>query len=220
MTSIMFDDRVDAGRKLAAVLSPYKGGDVVVLALPRGGVVLGAEIARALDAPLDITVVRKIGHPMAPEYAVAAVAEDGHVFTNSSEVQTIDRNWFDRAVGKEQQEARRRRRLYSQNRPSALLKDKTVIIVDDGLATGLTMMAAINEIRHSHPRKVIVAIPVGAPETVRLLGRFADDVVVLHLPYDFAAIGSFYKNFDQVSDHEVITILNACPVQKESSLER
>src|SRR4249920_73380 len=141
----MFLDRVDAGKKLARALWPYKGEPLVIYALPRGGVVLGVEVARALEAPLDLIVVRKIGHPFQPEYAIGAVAEDGYVVTNPDEVSALDKDWLDRATAAELKEARRRRTLFLQGRAPVAVRDKIAIIVDDGLATGLSMSAAIHE---------------------------------------------------------------------------
>jgi putative phosphoribosyl transferase len=208
---VIFRDRVDAGRKLASALTLYKGQAAVVYALPRGGVVLGAEIARSLNAPLDLIIVRKVGHPFSAEYAIAAVAEDGHRVVNQLEVDSVDGEWFEENLQIEQQEARRRRELYTRGRLPISAEDKVAIIVDDGLATGLTMFAAIQEIRHSHPRKIVVAVPVAPPQTVQTLKQVVDDVVVLYVTANFGAIGSFYSRFDQVSDEEVIELLHAVP---------
>jgi putative phosphoribosyl transferase len=209
---MIFEDRVDAGRRLAQALISYKGQDAVVYALPRGGVVVGTEIGRALDAPLDLIIVRKIGHPFSPEYAIAAVAEDGHIVTNRSEVETIDKRWFEESVRIEQQEARRRRELYTSGRASIPATGKIAIIVDDGLATGLTMFAAVQEIRHSYPKKVIVAVPVAPPQTVQRLKEVVDDVLALYVLPEFRAIGTFYQQFDQTSDGEVIELMNAAAI--------
>jgi len=204
-----FEDRVDAGRKLATALQSYKGQDVVVYALPRGGVVLGAEIARALGSPLDLIIVRKVGHPYSPEYAIAAVAEDGHAAMNENEVKSVDPEWFEENVRLAQQEDRRRRELYTAGNPPISAVNKVAIIVDDGLATGLTMFAAVHEVQHAHPSKVIVAVPVAPPQTVRKLKELVDEVVALAVTEDFMAIGSFYLHFNQVSDEEVIELMRA-----------
>jgi putative phosphoribosyl transferase len=203
----MFVDRVDAGRKLAQALLPYKGNPLVVYALPRGGVVLGVEVARELDAPLDLIVVRKIGHPMQPEYAIGAVAEDGYLVTNPAEVSRLDPQWLERTCAAELHEAQRRRRLYLQDRAPVDVKGKVAIIVDDGLATGLSMSAAIHEIRGRQPKKVVVAVPVAAADTVHWLKREVDDLVVLGIPAWFGAVGAFYERFDQVSDEEVVAFM-------------
>jgi predicted phosphoribosyltransferase len=206
---LIFKDRTDAGRKLADALSAYKSDNVVVYALPRRGVVLGTEIARSLNAPLDLIIVRKIGHPYSPEYAIAAVAEDGHTVMNRLEVDSVDKRWFNEAVRTQQQEARRRRELYTQGRPPIAATDKTAILVDDGLATGLTMFAAVQEVQHFHPRKTVVAVPVAPPQTVEELRQVADDVVALYVTPDFGAIGAFYYSFGQVSDEEVIELMKS-----------
>ena len=145
---MIFNDRIDAGRQLAAALECYKGDDALVFALPRGGVVVAAEIALALNVPLDLIVVCKVRHPLFPEYAVAAVAEDGHIVKNRAEVKSIDKQWFNESVRAEQQEAGRRRQCYTRGRTPISAAGKTAIIVDDGLANGLTMFAAIKEVRH------------------------------------------------------------------------
>jgi predicted phosphoribosyltransferase len=203
----MFLDRIDAGKKLAQALLIYKGQSLVVYALPRGGVVLGVEVARVLEAPLDLIVVRKIGHPLQPEYAIGAVAEDGYVVTNPDEVAHLDKLWLDRATAAELQEAQRRRRVFLQGRVPVEVKDKIAIIVDDGLATGLSMSAAIHEIRGRGPQKLVVAVPVAAAETVEKLKPDIDDLVVLYIPEWFGAVGAFYQRFDQVSDEEVVALM-------------
>ena len=203
----MFLDRVDAGKKLSRALFTYKSRPVVVYALPRGGVVLGVEVARGLEAPLDLIVVRKIGHPSQPEYAIGAVAEDGYVVTNPYEVARLDKWWLDRAIAEEVKEAQRRRRLFLQDRAPIDVKDRIAIIVDDGLATGLSMMAAIYQIRRRGPHKVVVAVPVAAAETVERLKSEVDDLVVLYIPDWFGAVGAFYQRFDQVTDEEVVALM-------------
>ena len=213
----MFLDRVDAGKKLAQALLTYKGQPLVVYAVPRGGVVLGVEVARALEAPLDLIVVRKIGHPYQPEYAIGAVAEDGYVVTNPDEVARLDTRWLKRATAAELEEAQRRRRLFLQGRAPIEIKDKIAIIVDDGLATGLSMSAAIHEISGRGPQKVVVAVPVAAAETVAKLRPDVDDFVVLYIPEWFGAVGAFYQRFDQVSDEEVVALMKfMAPVETRS----
>lgn len=206
---MVFRDRIDAGRKLAEALCGYRLDDVVIYALPRGGVVLGAVIARSLDAPLDLIIVRKVGHPYSAEYAIAAVAEDGHTVMNPDEVESIDRSWFEENVRLQQQEARRRRELYTQGCPPVSAAGKVAILVDDGLATGLTMFAAVQEVQHAAPKKIIVAVPVAPPQTVEKLRQVAGDVVALHVTPHFGSIGSFYARFDQVPDEEVIELLKS-----------
>ena len=209
---MIFANRIDAGKRLASALISYKTQNVVVYALPRGGVVPGAEVARALAAPLDLVIVRKIGHPYSPEYAIGAVAEDGHKVMNRDELNTIDQEWFQDAARAEQEEARRRRKVYMRGRSPIPAKDKIAILVDDGMATGMTMFLAIEEVRHFKPRKIVVAVPVAPPEAIEELKTLADEVIALHIiARDFAAIGSFYLNFDQVSDAEVIELMDSVP---------
>jgi predicted phosphoribosyltransferase len=211
---MFFKDQIDAGRQFVQALLSYKGQDVVVYALPRGGVVLGAEIARELEAPLDLIIVRKVGHPHSPEYAIAAVAEDGHTIVNRGEVESVGKNTFEEIVRAEQHEARRRRELYTRGRSVVSAADKIAIIVDDGLATGLTMFAAVEEVRHFRPKKIVVAVPVAPPDTVRELREVVDDVQALYLPSHFGAIGYFYSDFRQVTDDEVIELLKQVPGPK------
>jgi putative phosphoribosyl transferase len=183
-----------------------KASPLSFYALPRGGVVLGVEVARSLEAPLDLIVVRKIGHPLQAEYAIGAVAEDGYVVTNPNEIATLDKRWFERAPAVELKETQRRRALFLHGLRPVQVRDKIAIIIDDGLATGLTMLAAIHEIRKRRPQKVVVAVPVAAAETADKLRPEVDDLVVLYIPEWLGAIGAFYQRFDQVSDHEVVTL--------------
>jgi predicted phosphoribosyltransferase len=203
----MFLDRIDAGKKLAEALVGYKDQEVVVYGLPRGGVVLGVEVARALEAPLDLIVVRKIGHPFQPEYAIGAVAEDGYLVMNPDEAARLDKRWLECATAAELKEAQRRRTLFLQGRRAVAVRDKTAIIVDDGLATGLTMTAAIHAIRGRRPQKLVVAVPVAAADTVDKVRRESDDLIVLSTPRWFGSVGSFYQRFDQVSDEEVVALM-------------
>jgi len=204
----MFRDRTDAGRQLAQALMGYKHQQLVIYGLPRGGVVLAFEVAQTLEAPLDLVVVRKIGHPRQPEYAIGAIAEDGFMVTNPNEPATLDRQWLERAAAAELKEAQRRRMVFLRDRPPVAVAGKTAIIIDDGLATGLTMEAAIHEIRQRGPRSVVVAVPVAAEETVEKLRHEVDDLVVLYIPRGwFGAIGAFYDRFDQVSDAEVVALM-------------
>ena len=203
-----FENRVDAGKKLAAKLEKYKGEDVIVLALPRGGVVLGYEIAKSLGAPLDLVITRKIGHPDNPEYAICAVAEDGHTLCNEVERSNINDEWFDKVVVEEQEEAKRRRKLYLKGKRKNI-KGKTVIIVDDGIATGLTLGLAIKEVKHDDPKKIIVAVPVAPREAVDEISREVDEFVSLYVPQIYlGAVGAYYDSFEQVSDEEVVRLLD------------
>lgn len=203
----MFANRTDAGRQLARALIDNKGRPAVVYALPRGGVVCAVEVARALEAPLDLIVARKIGHPQSPEYAIGAVTEEGDVVLNPAESGTLDLPWLKVAAEVELREARRRRTLFLGDRAPIPVDGKIAIVVDDGLATGLTMEAAVHQLRKRHPETVIVAVPVAATQTVERLRWLADQIVVLHTPKVFEAVGLFYRNFNQVSDDEVVALL-------------
>ena len=203
-----FRDRADAGKRLAQALKKYQNQDGVVYALPRGGVVLGAEVARALGMPLDLLIPRKIGHPLQPEYAICAVVESGEMVCNQREVARVDPSWFQQEVEAERQEARRRRELYLGGRAPAPVEGKTAIIVDDGIATGLTMEVSIRDARRRNPAHLVVAVPVAPPDTVERLSREVDEFVVLDpSPYYLGAVGAYYDHFLQVTDEEVVALL-------------
>ena len=192
---------------LAEALSEYKSSSVVVLALPRGGVVLGVLVSHALDAPLSLVIPRKIGAQGNEEYAIGAIVENGEGVFNEAEVARADKDWLDEAIAKERAEAVRRREKYLGDTPIPELKDKTVILVDDGIATGLTMRAAVQYVRALKPEKIVVAVPVSPSDSVHELKKVADEVVVLEQPEMFMAIGSHYEEFPQVTDEEVIEML-------------
>lgn len=204
-----FIDRIDAGKRLSTALAAYSGEDTVIYALPRGGVVLAAEIAKKLDTTLDLVITRKIGHPLSPEYAIAAVTEAGDLEANQAEVVTVDRVWLKREIKKEITEAKRRRQTYLKGREVTDIKGRVAIIVDDGIATGLTMLAAIKDIRKRQPKKVVVAIPVTPRDIAVMLRMQADEVVSLEEPsFYLGAVGAYYDQFNQVQDEEVINIVN------------
>jgi len=205
---MVFANRREAGEKLAERLSCYQGEDVVVYGLPRGGVVVAFEVAKRLKAPLDIIITRKIGHPYNSEYAVCAVTEQGDLFCNESERGQLDDQWFWRQVKKEKKEAARRRKVYFGDRKHILADGKTAIIVDDGIATGLTMRAALESLKKENPKKIIVAMPVAPRDVVLKLKKQADQVVVLEdAEVYLGAVGAYYNNFGQVTDQEVIGLL-------------
>jgi len=205
-----FRDRVDAGKQLAQALKKYQKHDGVVYALPRGGVVLGVEVARALDMPLDLLIPRKIGHPLQPEYAICAVVENGELVCNQQEIARVDPQWFRQEVEAERHEARRRRELYLGGCASAPVEGKTAIIVDDGIATGLTMEVSIRDAQRRRPKHLVVAVPVAPPDTVERLSREVDEFVVLDVsPYYLGAVGAYYDRFFQVTDEEVIALLRS-----------
>ncbi len=204
-----FSDRRDAGRRLAAALDKYRGEAGVVYALPRGGVPLGVEIARRLGMPLDLLVPRKIGHPGNPEYAICAVPENGERVCNPAEQARVSAQWLDQAEARERAEARRRRERYRAGE-SPPVAGSTAIIVDDGIATGLTMRAAIRDARARDPARVVVAIPVAPADTAQTLEHEVDELVALDIPVHYlGAVGAYYDDFDQVSDSEVVDMLAA-----------
>lgn len=197
---------------LADKLLSYKGPDTVVYALPRGGVIVAKEVARILEAPLDLLIVRKIGHPLNPEYAIAAIAEYGEFVMNPSETRMIGEEWFQTEIERQREEAARRREVYTKDHDRISAKDKTAIIVDDGLATGLSMLAAIREIKKQVPLRIVVAVPVAPPDVAEKIAQEVDDFVAISIPDIFlGAIGAYYENFGQVSDQEVIDALG--PIQ-------
>ncbi len=207
---VNYIDRQDAGQRLARSLKRFAGrSDAVVLALPRGGIVLGAAVARELEAPLGLVLVRKIGHPSASEYAIGAVVEGEKPLYNESEAAAIDPDWLRQAEASARELIERRHKLYyDEDLTPPEIKSKTIIIVDDGIATGLTMEAAVRAIRNKHPKRIVVAVPVASAESVATLEDLADEVIVLDKPTSFrGAVGSHYMQFEQVDDEEVKALL-------------
>lgn len=210
VSSQPFTDRAEAGELLAARVSALANrDDVIVLALPRGGVPVGYEVARALGVALDVFVVRKLGVPGHEELAMGAIASGDVRLLNHEVVDAlgIPANVIDRVAEREGVELERREQLYRGSRPLAPLANKTVILVDDGLATGSTMRAAVTAVRHQQPAKIIVAVPVGAPSTCSELSKDADEVVCLRTPEPFVAVGLWYRDFTATSDTEVRELL-------------
>lgn len=206
-----FRDRRDAGLALGKALLEHRDWqDPVVLALPRGGVPVAAEVARELKAPLDILVVRKIGHPHQPEFAIGALASGGVMVINGetdSFLRDVSPAEIDRIVERERAELGRREALYRGDRVPVPLEGREVIVVDDGLATGATMRAAVQAVRQLRPARVTVAVPVGARESCDALRSLADDVVCIRTPEPFRAVGLWYSSFPQTSDEEVRQVL-------------
>jgi putative phosphoribosyl transferase len=204
-----FADRREAGRKLAERLLPMAAEDPVVVALPRGGVPVAGEVARALAAPLEILAVRKLGAPHNPEYGIGAIAEDGtRVFDPEAlAVLGVDNATLEAIVAREREELRRRVAAYRGKRKPLDLGDRTVIVVDDGVATGVTDTVALRSIRRRGPRRLVLAVPVAPPESVARLRAEADDVVCLVAPPLLYGVGQWYRDFSQVSDREVIAAL-------------
>ena len=205
-----FADRVEAGRELGKRLSEYGGReDVLVLGLPRGGVPVGHVVARALDAPLDVLNVRKLGLPGQEELAMGAVASGGIRVLNEELVEQLrlSEEVIDRVTAQEVVELERRERLYRDDRPAPDVSGRVVILVDDGLATGSTMEAAVRAVRTQGPARVVVAVPTAPPQTCSRLAEVADEVVCLVQPYPFYAVGLSYDDFSEVADDDVRRLL-------------
>ena len=209
MRTARFHDREDAGKKLAAELRGYASEQPIVLALPRGGVPVGYEVAKALGAPLDVWVVRKIGVPWQPELGVGAVAEGGAVYLSDDLMEQLElsEDVIADAVAVKRKEVAQRVKKFRGGRPGPALRGRTVILVDDGIATGGTVHAAIESIREQGPRRIVLAVPVAASQSLRELTPLVDKVVALLAPSDLAAIGYWYDDFDQVQDDEVVALL-------------
>jgi putative phosphoribosyl transferase len=216
-----FHDRHDAGRRLAAALAGYSSEACVVLALPRGGVPVGAEVAEILHAPFGLVLVRKIGVPHQPELAMGAVVDGAEpLIVRNLEIISlagISEAAFEAACARELQELARRRALYLGNRATPNVHGKVAIVVDDGIATGATTRAALRAVRHRHPRKLVLAVPVAPPDTLRELADEADEIVCLEQHASFGALGQCYDDFRQVADHEVIeTLARFAPLDRPS----
>ena len=206
----IFADRREAGCELARLIpATVSGDDAVVLALPRGGVPVAYEIARALGAPLDVFLVRTLGTPGHPELAMGAIASGGIKVLNEDVVHAlgIRQEHIDAVATREQVELERRDAAYRKGRSLPSLANRTVILVDDGLATGSTMRAAVAAVKQQKPARVIVAVPVGAPETCRTLRETADEVICARMPMPFSAVGQWYRDFTQTTDDEVNALL-------------
>lgn len=207
---MLFQDRTEAGRILADRLAAYANyPDAMVLALPRGGVPVAFEVAEALRLPLDIFVVRKLGLPGHEEFAIGAIASGGARVLNQDLLRqlSLSDEIIEHIVAREQRELERRERTYRGQRPMLDVRDRTIIIVDDGLATGSSMRAAIAALRQKWPAKLIVAVPVGARVTCSELEALADEVICLETPENFSAVGLWYRDFSQITDEEVIDLL-------------
>lgn len=215
----MFADRHDAGRQLAKRLAEHRDTDAVVLALPRGGVPVAAEIAAVLQAQLDVIVARKLGAPGRPELGVGAIAEGGEPIVDERTLQLVGITEDDLTdtVDAERTELARRVRDYRGGRALPDVEGRTVILVDDGLATGVTARAALDALRGHRPGRLVLAVPVAAPATAMTMEDLADDVVVLHRPESFAAVGQWYDDFTQTSDETVVELLERAQQPSRSS---
>jgi putative phosphoribosyl transferase len=205
-----FVDRIDAGNRLASVLKDFSGKKGIVLAIPRGGVVVGSVIAKSLNLPLDVIIPRKIGAPGNPELAIGAVAEDGTAILDNHLIKYlgVDLEYVKEETKGQKKEIERRLKLYRQDISYPILKGLDVIVVDDGIATGSTMKAALASVKNRGAASITVAVPVGPPSTIEELNKIADRVVCLYTPEYFQAIGQFYKDFSQTTDDEVIKLLS------------
>lgn len=210
----MFYDRVEAGQKLAKELQKYQNKkDVIVLGMPRGGVITAAEVAKGLNIPLDIIVARKIGAPQNPEFAIGAVAETGEPILNEELIGTgdITPDYLDREISNQRLEIKRRLKKYCGNSPHLNLKNKTVILVDDGIATGMSLLAAISQVKSTLPKKIIIAVPVIPQDNITKIKKEVDELVYLDAPQIFYAVGQFYNHFPEVTDEEVKKLLVSRP---------
>jgi predicted phosphoribosyltransferase len=214
-----YRDRRHAGVELARHLADVKGQDVVVLALPRGGVPVAFEVARALDAPLDVFVVRKLGLPGHPEFAMGALASGGVRVLNDEVVRLyrIPEQAVEAIAQDERIELERRERAYRSQRPALDVRGRTVVLIDDGLATGSTMKAAVEAVRALSPARIIVAVPVGSPDTCREFAGIADEIVCARRPEHFAAVGQWYDDFRQTTDEEVRELLQTAASERPAS---
>ena len=207
---MIFKDRTDAGKQLAEALSQYQNQkDAVVIGLPRGGVVVAYEVAKFLKLPLDITCPRKIGAPSNPEFAIGAITETGEGLFNQDVVAKlgISESYLEQAIRVEKAEAQKRLDKFRGNKPPRNIENKIILLVDDGLATGSTMKAAIMSMQAARADKIIVAVPVSPPDTLGEIRGMVDEIVCLDSPPFFQAVGQFYQKFDQTTDEEVIHLI-------------
>lgn len=208
----LFYDRRDAGRQLAQALAArgYAGDGLLVLGIPRGGVVVASEVARALDGPLDVVMARKLRAPYQPELAIGAVVSGDHltlIDETLARATGAPREYLEEEVRHQRAEIERRLRAYRGDRPPPDVRGRTVIVVDDGIATGYTFRAALEGLRRQHPARLVAAVPVAPAESLTSLRQFADDVVCLATPEPFLAVGVWYEDFSQTTDEEVIALL-------------
>lgn len=206
----MFQDRTEAGKKLAQELQKYRGQkDVVVMGLARGGVIVAAEIAKELQLPLDVVVVRKVGAPDNEELALGAVADEGKGIFNENLIALlgVSKDYLRKETERQKEMVKDRKSKYLKGRTPVDVKNKTVLVIDDGIATGASMKVAIESMKAQKAAKVVLAVPVAAPESLREIAKEVDEVVCLLKPATFHAVGAFYKNFAQTKDDEIIKVL-------------
>lgn len=205
----MFIDRKDAGKKLALKLEKYKDNDVIVLAVPRGGIVIAQDVIKKYGYKWDLAISRKIGAPGNKEMAIGAVSADGSYFVNEeyADIFNVSKDYIDGEVAQETNEIKRRMKEYRGDDSLPDVKNKTVIIMDDGIATGYTILATVKSVKNQGALKTVLAVPVGPKETIEELENIFDDVICLEVPKGFISVGMYYRNFDQVSDEEVFKIM-------------
>jgi len=205
---VIFSDRVEAGKRLGEALRPLAGSNAVVLAIPRGGVIVGEAAASAVDAPLDVVVPRKIGAPGNPELAIGAVAPGIRVLDRRMvDGLGVSDAYLDREIAAQEAEIERRQHAYRQGRPPQPVEGRVAIVIDDGVATGSTAVAALRWAREQGAERVVLAVPVAPPQSLDRLRAEADDVVVLEMPSPFFAVGEWYRDFDQTTDRQVVDAL-------------
>jgi putative phosphoribosyl transferase len=211
MKTIIFEDRREAGRQLAKALinRGYKGENTLLLGIPRGGLVVADEVAKALSAILDVIISRKLRAPYQPELGIGAVVDGDHILLNEELIRTVGANqeYLNREIAFQKEEIERRLRFYRGHRPAPEVAGKTVIVVDDGIATGYTFRASLESLRQRHPDRLVAAAPVAARDSAEMLTAFADEIICLNTPLSFFAVGAWYQNFEQVSDEEAVAIL-------------
>lgn len=209
----MFHDRADAARQLAIALEQYSGKEVIVLGIPRGGVEIAYHVARHLNLGFSMIVVRKLGFPDNPEAAFGAIAEDGSIYLSEDAIRSITDDELKAIIDSEKREIARRVRILRDGRPLPELRNKTVIIVDDGIATGATIFSAISSCRKSNPRRLVVAAPVAGPGMKYQLDKLVDDVVILETPPQFYAVGQAYEDFQNLTDDETVGFIKKWEVE-------
>ena len=214
---MIFKNRLEAGQKLAEKLIKYKDQkNILVIGLPRGGLILAQEIAKKINSPLDIVVPRKIGAPNNPEFAIGAITEEGEPFLNEDIIDyyKISKEYIAQEIAQEKKEAQRRLKVYRGEKEVISYNDKIIILVDDGIATGSTMLAALAFLKKKKVKKIIVAVPVLARDTIKIIEKEVEELIYLEAPLFFGAIGAFYREFDQTTDQEVVAIMKNYNVPK------
>lgn len=215
----MFEDRLDAGKKLAEKLKDFRDKNIIILAIPRGGVVVGSQVAQSLNAPLDVIIARKLGYTYQPELGIGAISENGAIFLDKENIEELDVSdeELERIKNKEEEELRRRIQIYRKGRSLPKLKGKTVILVDDGLATGVSAKAAISTIKKEGAEKITLAIPVCSTQTAKEIREKVDSLICVLSTNHLQAVGEYYKNFEQVSDEKVLEILSGFNARRKKS---